>query len=152
MKLLISCIGKAKQASPQHQLYLDYIKRLSYKVECKEFEDKNPNLSMRKAKEAELLLSACAGYEHIIALDETGKNISSREFAEHIKTKQQQGVSSFVFIIGGADGLDESVLKKSNLIWSFGKVTWPHMLVRAMLAEQLYRTHTLLSGHPYHRD
>ncbi len=146
MKVLISAIGKAKPSSAQQQLYLDYIKRLPWKVESKEF------VASTKAREAEQLLAACAGYEYIIALDESGSLLSSREFSEHIGGLQQNGISSFAFIIGGADGLDQSVLKKAKLVWSFGRVTWPHMLVRGMLAEQLYRAHSVLSGHPYHRD
>lgn len=152
MKILIAAIGKAKTSSPQHQLYLDYTKRLPWRVECKEFEVKLTDTAQRKAREAELLLSACAGYEYIIALDESGSLLSSREFSQTVSNSQQQGISSFAFIIGGADGLDESIIKKAKIIWSFGRVTWPHMLVRALLAEQLYRTHSVISGHPYHRD
>ena len=99
-----------------------------------------------------MLLDACKGYERIVALDESGKTLSSREFADTLKNWQQQGNSSFAFVIGGADGLSEAVLKKSHLAWSLGRVTWPHMLVRALLAEQLYRAHSILSRHPYHRD
>ena len=87
-----------------------------------------------------------------IALDESGKTLSSREFADKISKWQQGGISSFAFIIGGADGLDDLVLKKAKVTWSFGRVTWPHLLVRALLAEQLYRAQTLISGHPYHRE
>ncbi len=151
MKILIAAIGKAK-SSPQQQLYADYVKRIPWKIECKEFESKLADTAQRKAKEAELLLGACAGYEHIIALDESGELLSSREFSTHLGKWQQQGLSSFAFVIGGADGLDASVLKKAKLVWSFGRVTWPHMLVRGMLAEQLYRAHSVISGHPYHRD
>ncbi|MEQ1790544.1 MAG: 23S rRNA (pseudouridine(1915)-N(3))-methyltransferase RlmH [Rickettsiales bacterium] len=152
MKISINAIGKAKSSSAHQMLYLDYIKRLPWKVQCKEFEVKTPDVTGRKSREAELLLTSCAGYEYIIALDESGSLLSSREFSEHLGNWQQQGISSFAFIIGGADGLDNSVLKKANLTWSFGRATWPHMLVRAMLAEQLYRAHSVLSGHPYHRD
>ncbi len=151
MKILIAAIGKAK-ASPQLQLYDDYVKRIPWKVQCKEFDTKISDSRQRKAREAELLLGACAGHEHIIALDESGDLLSSREFSGHILKCQQQGISSFAFIIGGADGLDGSILKKANLLWSFGRVTWPHMLVRGMLAEQLYRANSVISGHPYHRD
>lgn len=151
MRVTIAAIGKSK-ASPQQQLYADYIKRLPWKVECLEFDIKTPDPAQRKLKEAEALLSACAGHECVIALDESGKLLSSREFSEHIGNWQQQGISSFAFVIGGADGLDASVLKKARLVWSFGRVTWPHMLVRGLLAEQLYRAYSVLSGHPYHRD
>ena len=145
MRVLIAAIGKAK-ASPEHQLYTDYIKRLKWKMDCREF------AGAGKEREGELLLNACKGYEKLIALDESGKPLSSREFAQTISNWQQQGASSFAFIIGGADGLSDEVLKKSHLVWSLGRVTWPHMLVRALLAEQLYRAWSLLNNHPYHRD
>lgn len=150
MKLLIAAVGRAK-ASPEQQLYHDYAGRLKWKLECKEFEAKLADTAQRKAREAELLLAACKGYGKIIALDETGKNLSSAEFADHMKRWQGQGNSSFAFVIGGADGLDKIVLEKSHLVWSLGKVTWPHLLVRALLAEQLYRASSIISGHPYHR-
>ncbi len=150
MRLLIAAVGKAK-ASPEQQLYLEYAKRLKWKLECREFEAKLPDAAQRKAREAALLLEACRGYDKIIALDETGKNLSSAEFAEQLKRWQGQGHSSFAFIIGGADGLDKRVLEASHLAWSLGKVTWPHLLVRALLAEQIYRAYSIISGHPYHR-
>lgn len=150
MRILINAIGKAK-SGPERELYQDYVKRLPWKVVCKEFDVKLEG-AQRKAREGELLLAGCEGAEIVVALDESGKTLSSREFAEALKKWQGQGISSFAFVIGGADGLHESVLKKAHLTWSLGRVTWPHMLVRAMLAEQLYRASTLISGHPYHRD
>ena len=151
MKILIAAIGKFKK-SPEQEISLEYIKRLAWKVECKEFEVRQENTEKRKAKEAEILLAACAGYDAIIALDERGKNLSSLEFAAQIKNWQNTGKSSLAFIIGGADGLDASVALRADLLLSFGRLTWPHLLVRAMLAEQIYRAQTLISGHPYHRE
>ena len=150
MKAIISAIGKAK-AGPELQLYQEYVKRVPWPVTAREFDIKLSDHAQRKVKEGEQLLTGVAGCERIIALDETGKTLSSPEFARQIKDWQQQGASSFGFIIGGSDGLDAAVLKKANLIWSFGRVTYPHMLVRALLAEQLYRAHTIISGHPYHK-
>ena len=151
MKLLIAAIGKAK-ASPEHQLYLDYTKRLPWKIATKEFHIKLEDAAQRKAREGEELLAACAGYERLIALDESGKQLGSREFAAQLAGWQRSGSSSFAFIIGGSDGLSDAVLKKAHLVWSLGRVTWPHMLVRGLLAEQLYRAHSINTGHPYHRD
>jgi 23S rRNA (pseudouridine1915-N3)-methyltransferase len=151
MKILIAAIGKAK-ASPQQELFADYCKRLPWKVELKEFEAKLDDPVKRKAREGELLLEAAAKHDRLVALDERGRDLSSHEFAEHIKKWQSQGNSSLAFIIGGADGLSEGAVKKANLVWSLGRVTWPHMLVRPLLAEQLYRAHTLITGHPYHRQ
>lgn len=142
MRILIAAVGKMK-VSPEQQLYLEYTKRLKWKVECKEFD--------AKADAAAPLLAAAKGCDKMIALDESGKNLSSAEFADILKRWQGEGHSSFAFVIGGADGLHESVLKQSHLVWSLGKVTWPHMLVRALLAEQLYRAYSIITGHPYHR-
>ncbi len=150
MKLLIAAVGKAKP-SPEQQLFIDYTKRIPWKIALKEVESKQADLGKRKAREAELLLAACEGHTHMIALDETGKNLNSRELAATIATWQKNGVSSLVCVIGGADGLHDSVLNRAQLVLSFGRLTWPHMLVRALLAEQLYRTHSIISGHPYHR-
>lgn len=151
MRVTIAAIGKAK-ASPEEALYQQYIKRLPWKITHNEFDIRIDDPAKRKSKEAEKLLEASAGCDRLIALDERGKNLSSRELAETIQKWQQAGSSSFAFVIGGADGLDASVTAKADLLLSFGKVTWPHMLMRAMVAEQLYRTWSLISGHPYHRD
>jgi len=147
MKLLIAAIGKLKP-SPELQLYNDYMKRLPWKIALGEFDVRPAS----KEKEAEKLLAACRGYSRIIALDETGKQFSSPAFAKQLSTWQQQGHSSFAFVIGGADGLDASVLEASDLVWSLGALTWPHMLVRGLLAEQLYRSYSIITNHPYHRN
>ena len=147
MKILIAAIGKAKP-SPELQLYADYVKRLPWKITCQEFDVRPAS----KEKEAEKLLAVCVGYSRIIALDEAGKQFTSPEFAKQISGFQQQGHSSFAFIIGGADGLSDSVRKSAHLIWSLGSLTWPHMLVRGLLAEQLYRSYSILNNHPYHRN
>ncbi len=150
MKLLIAAVGKARP-SPEQQLQADYLKRLPWKITTKEIEDKSEPAQKRKAREGQLLLAACKGYGRFVALDESGKNLSSQEFADTLAAWQRQGESSFAFVIGGADGLDKTLTDAAHLVWSLGRVTWPHMLVRALLAEQLYRAHTLMSGHPYHR-
>ena len=85
-------------------------------------------------------------------LDEHAKMISSVEFAGLLATLRDQGVANLGFVIGGADGLDEGLKKSFNQGISFGKMVWPHMLVRAMLCEQLYRAASILAGAPYHRE
>ena len=87
----------------------------------------------------------------LILLDERGKNLSSADFAERIAGLRDGGRKSLVFVIGGPDGLDDLARARPTLIVSFGALTWPHQMVRVMLAEQLYRAVTILSGHPYHR-
>jgi 23S rRNA (pseudouridine1915-N3)-methyltransferase len=152
VKVTIAAIGKAKETSPETKLYCEYAKRSAWKISLKEFDIKHQDTNTRKSKEAEALLGAVASSSKLVALDERGKSTSSREFAQLIAKWQQQGVSSLGFVIGGADGLDEAVRKKADMLLSFGTATWPHMLVRAMLAEQIYRAQTILDNHPYHRD
>ena len=151
MRVLIAAIGKAK-AGPEQDLYIDYTRRLPWKITCSEHVIKAQNPTQKMQQESAQLLKACEGYERLIALDETGKQLSSQEFAQQMKSWQQEGFSSFAFAIGGSDGHSEELLKKAHLKWSFGRVTWPHMMVRPMLAEQLYRAHSIITGHPYHRE
>ncbi|HAE02350.1 MAG TPA: 23S rRNA (pseudouridine(1915)-N(3))-methyltransferase RlmH, partial [Rhodospirillaceae bacterium] len=84
--------------------------------------------------------------------DETGDDLTSRKLAAKFQTWQDSGTSDLVFLIGGADGLSDGLRQSASLLIRFGRVTWPHMLVRPMLAEQIYRCRQILDGHPYHRD
>ena len=101
--------------------------------------------------EGQLLLNAVPDGARIVVLDGIGKGLSSRALAETLDRWRDDGVRSTAFVIGGADGLDQAVLQRADLKLSLGPQTWPHMMVRAMLAEQLYRAQAILSGHPYHR-
>ena len=105
-----------------------------------------------KSREAELLRGVVPAGAKRIALDERGKALHSRDFAEMLGAWRDDGVRDIAFLIGGAVGLDESLRRESDLVLNFGNLTWPHMLARVMLAEQLYRAYSILSGHPYHRD
>lgn len=88
----------------------------------------------------------------IVALDERGKSIASVEFSRLLAKWRDAGETRVTFIIGGSDGLPENVKKNARMTLAFGTQTWPHLLVRPMLAEQIYRAITILSGHPYHRE
>lgn len=87
----------------------------------------------------------------IVSLDETGTLADSRELAQWLARWQQDGMAEVRFLIGAADGLPEAARAGSDRLLALGRMTWPHLLVRAMLAEQLYRALTILAGHPYHR-
>lgn len=151
MQVTIAAIGKMK-ASAEQDILNQYIKQLPWSVTIKEIDiKKNLSGDQLKSAEAEKLLQACTSAHRLIALDERGKSLGSEALAKQIGDWQQDGCSHLGVIIGGADGLDVSVRQKADLILSFGAMTWPHMMVRAMLSEQLYRTHTILTGHPYHR-
>lgn len=103
------------------------------------------------AREGERLLAALGRGDYVIALDERGTELSTRELAAWLKTRMLEG-EDLAFVIGGPDGLAPEVLARSQLRWSLSRLTLPHALVRVLLAEQLYRAHSLLAGHPYHRD
>jgi len=152
MRTHILAISKWKKG-PEQALFESYSNRLRPKPVLKELEvrKKLSGLELKQA-EAELLLESVPKGAVIVALDERGKTMPSREFANRIQAWQDQGRGDIAFIIGGADGLDESVRASCDLLISFGSMTWPHMLVRPMLAEQLFRAHSILAGHPYHRD
>lgn len=153
MQVILAAIGKIKSGSPAAQLFDEYKKRLPYTLTVKELDEKKPLPSaQRMEREAELLLAACEGADRIIALDERGKELSSPQFAKQIGEWQQEGMSKLAFVIGGQDGLSPEIRKKAHLVLCFGKLTWPHMLVRPLLVEQLYRAHTILTNHPYHRE
>ncbi len=88
----------------------------------------------------------------LVLLDERGKNLSSEDLAGRIGLLRDSGRKAAIVAIGGADGHDASFRDQAELVLSFGALTWPHQLVRVMLAEQLYRVTTILAGHPYHRS
>lgn len=151
MHIVVAAIGRAK-AGAERDLFTAYTSRLPWRIDLKEIEiKKEAALETRRAREGEALLAAAPAGARIIALDERGKGENSEAFAKRLGMWRDDGVRSVVFIIGGADGLDDSVRKRADAVLNFGSMTWPHMLVRAMLAEQLYRAHTILTGHPYHR-
>ena len=152
MRILIAAVGRAR-TGPLRDLYDLYVRRLAWPVALREVEVRQTLPAGRlKAREAGLLLASVPDGAAVIALDERGRALSSLEFAERIGRWRDDGAADLAFLIGGADGHDESVRGRADLLLSFGAMTWPHMLVRAMLAEQLYRAQTILSGHPYHRE
>lgn len=152
MRVLIAAIGRCR-AGPERDLFQAYVKRARWPIELKELELKGKfGGPVRKEKESELLATTIPEGAVTIALDEKGKPLASDDLARRIGAWQTEGRSSFVFLIGGADGLTGALRQRSDLVLSFGAATWPHLLVRTMLAEQLYRAETILAGHPYHRQ
>lgn len=148
----IRAIGKLKTNTPEFTLIADYLKKMREKVEIHEYVEKK-NLTDLELKNAEatLLLSGIEQGDFVVALDEHGQTLSSREFAQELK-KAKDKAQNIIFMIGGANGHGNKVLKRANLMLSFGRMTLPHFLMRVVLAEQLYRAKTIWDGHPYHRD
>jgi len=151
VRIVIAAVGRGR-ASPVETLYDDYIARLPWKAELKEVELKGPRPpAAAKEEEGRALLRAIPAGAFVIALDGRGEALSSEAFAARLKRLQDEGTKTLAFVIGGAEGLDGAVLTAARLTLSLGAMTWPHLLVRAMLAEQLYRAASIIAGHPYHR-
>jgi 23S rRNA (pseudouridine1915-N3)-methyltransferase len=108
--------------------------------------------ALLKEREAQLILKALPSGTPLIALDEHGALWSSRDFADRLALWRDQGMGELAFAIGGAEGLGAPVLDHAQATVSLGPMTWPHLLVRGMLLEQLYRAQQILAGHPYHRE
>jgi 23S rRNA (pseudouridine1915-N3)-methyltransferase len=109
------------------------------------------NAGAAVADEGRRLLALLRAEDFVVALDERGRAFSTGEFAAWLRERMRQG-RDLVFLIGGPDGLADAVLARSNLRWSLSRLTFPHALVRILLAEQLYRAHSVLARHPYHRE
>lgn len=103
------------------------------------------------AKEGERLLHGLRPGDYVVALDERGRQYSSVDLAQRLDRWLAAGHSALAFVIGGPEGLAEPVRSRADELWSLGMLTWPHGLVRLMLAEQLYRAWTIRQGHPYHK-
>ncbi|HYD32794.1 MAG TPA: 23S rRNA (pseudouridine(1915)-N(3))-methyltransferase RlmH [Azospirillaceae bacterium] len=152
MRLWLAAVGRSR-AGAVRNLYEEYAGRLSWPLTLREVEVKKrlPPEELKR-QEAELLLAAIPPQATMVALDERGQTLTSQIFAAKMGTWRDAGVSDIAFLIGGADGHGEAVRQRANLLLALGAMTWPHMLVRGMLAEQLYRAQQILAGHPYHRD
>jgi len=142
LRLRILAVGRCRDAAIA-ELTRRYLARSAFPVELVELQP--------RGGEAEAILAALPAEGRTVALDERGRDLASAELAALLGRWRDEGLRLVTFVIGGADGLDAAVLDRAALCLAFGRATWPHMLVRPMLAEQLYRAGTILSGHPYHR-
>lgn len=147
------------KAGPERELVARYLDRfakagpplgLEWSGISEVAESRAQTAVQRKQEEARKLTEFASGSE-LILLDETGVNLGSEGFATRLAAFRDAGPRQLVLAIGGADGHDPELRRSAALTLSFGVMTWPHQMVRIMLAEQLYRATTILSGHPYHR-
>ena len=151
MEITIAAIGKLK-SSPELELFNHYIKLSGWKVNLREFEEKrNLSVAERRQSEESFLFSAVPDGAVKVIMDERGKIIRSTAFAEKMSMWQEQN-GKIAFLIGGADGFSDEARTKADFLLSLGQMTWPHFLARVMLAEQIYRAKTIITGHPYHRE
>ncbi len=139
------------------EAYDEYVTRLgpSLKIGLTQIEagSRSGSRTVRSAMEAEgeRLLAALRKDDYAVVLDERGSEMTTRELAAWLGNRMREG-QDLAFLIGGPDGFAPEVLARANLRWSLSRLTFPHALVRVVLAEQLYRAHSVLTNHPYHRD
>jgi 23S rRNA (pseudouridine1915-N3)-methyltransferase len=156
MKLHICAVGRMRTIDAERKVFDDYLTRFNRTARAlglgplleHEVEDRKGG---GMAAEADLLLRAVPAGAFLVAMDERGTVMSSPEFATQLAKWRDDGRQDLAFIIGGADGIAPSLRTRADATLSFGRMVWPHILVRVMLAEQLYRAATILGGGPYHR-
>ncbi|NJO36138.1 MAG: 23S rRNA (pseudouridine(1915)-N(3))-methyltransferase RlmH [Rhodospirillales bacterium] len=152
MRIMLLTVGRDR-GGPTAELVDTYVKRCPWPVELIEIPQQSQGDKARRLGiEAEKIEKALPGNAALILLDERGDNLSSTDLAGRIERFREDGRHTLAFVIGGADGLAPSLTGRADLRLAFGRATWPHRLVRVMLAEQIYRASTILSGHPYHRE
>ena len=160
MKLVIHAVGRLKEPA-EKALVEDYLRRAKPLLrrmgitdvvvrELPESRAETPEL--RKRREADDILKRIDGKAPVLLLDERGEDMTSRAFATWLRKLAGRGGKELVIIIGGPDGVDERLRERADVTVAFGRMTWPHRLVRVMLAEQLYRAGSIAAGLPYHRD
>lgn len=159
MKIVVHAVGRMK-TGPEQLLADRYFDRfaksgsalgLEFGGVAETAESRARTADERRREEAARLEQAMSPDTALILLDERGKNLSSEEFASRMAALRDRGRKRLAIAIGGADGHDAALRGRAELVLSFGAQTWPHQMVRIMLAEQLYRAATILAGHPYHR-
>jgi 23S rRNA (pseudouridine1915-N3)-methyltransferase len=159
VKLYLVGVGRLKPG-PERDLVARYAERCSASgrnigftaFEMREIDESRARRPEdRKAEEAASILGLLPAQTKTICLDERGRALSSEDFAQKLGDWRDSGAGSCALVIGGPDGLDGSLREKADLTLAFGAMTWPHQIVRALAAEQIFRAITILSGHPYHR-
>jgi 23S rRNA (pseudouridine1915-N3)-methyltransferase len=159
VRLFLVCVGRLK-AGPERELVARYVERATGSARTNGFagfqlreieEGRARRPDDRKAEEAKAIVALLPAGTRLLAFDERGAPLSSEAFAADLGRARDEGLAATALVIGGPDGLDPALRDSASRIIAFGTMTWPHQLVRAMAAEQVYRAMTILSGHPYHR-
>ncbi|MEZ5923697.1 MAG: 23S rRNA (pseudouridine(1915)-N(3))-methyltransferase RlmH [Hyphomicrobiaceae bacterium] len=160
MRLTIAAVGRLKTGA-ERELVSRYLGRIDALGRTLAFgplrivelsESRATAVSRRKSDEAEALLKASKPAERRVALDESGKCLTSQAFAAFLRSERDAGTSDLAFLLGGPDGHGDEALRGNRLALSLSAMTLPHGLARVVLVEQLYRALTIVAGHPYHRD
>ena len=159
MRLILTAVGRMKKG-PEQELCSRYLDRARASarqagftgVEIREFAESQARDAVgRMADEARMILDAVPSGSRLVLLDERGKSLTSKTFADDM-VQARETAAAYVIALGGPDGHGADLRSKANSVISFGAMTWPHQLARIMAAEQMYRAITILNGHPYHRE
>lgn len=150
-KIDIIAVGRLRKG-PLFELAEEYIKRTKWPVNVSEIESNLKDTHAAFLDEAKQIRARIDDRAFVIVLDERGNGLRSLDFAKTLQNFQDSGEKHIQFIIGGADGLSDDIKDRANMLLSFGQQTWPHLLARVMLLEQIYRAQQILAGHPYHRE
>jgi len=160
MRLIVAAVGRAR-ATPEQtlcELYWERAAALGPKLGFGKLEriiidaSRAGTAAKRIGEEASKLTNRLPHPAHRIVLDEAGSSLSSEAFANHLRELRDRSGRDLVFVIGGPDGLARNLREAADERLAFGPQTWPHLLVRVMLSEQIYRAFAILAGHPYHRQ
>jgi 23S rRNA (pseudouridine1915-N3)-methyltransferase len=138
-------------SGPEAEMFARYNERLRPRLALVELPDGKGAAAEIKRREADAILAALPDNAFVVALDLGPSAPSSEAFAARLTNWMETG-KPLAFVIGGAEGLEARVIARADAVLSLGPLTWPHMLVRAMLAEQIYRARAIAAGHPYHRS
>jgi 23S rRNA (pseudouridine1915-N3)-methyltransferase len=159
MRIGLLAVGRLK-AGPERELATRYTERFDalarriglHPLDVREIDESRARRpEARRADEAKALAALLPSAQRWLVLDERGRHLSSAAFAQVLADARDTGSEAFTLLIGGPDGIEEGLRERASLVVALGAMTWPHQLVRVLLAEQLYRAATILSGHPYHR-
>ena len=150
MRFHIIAVGRLRRGV-EGDLFEHFQSRIRWPLDIHEIDDRKSGTDGRKAREGKAILAAIPDGAMVAVLDGKGRDLGSEGLAARIGDWRDSGICDVAFVIGGADGLAEDVRRRADLVLAFGRATWPHLLVRGMLAEQLYRAQQILAGHPYHR-
>jgi 23S rRNA (pseudouridine1915-N3)-methyltransferase len=149
-RIVVIAVGRAQAASPESVLFARYAARLKPPLRLVEVADGTGSAAETRRREGAAILAAIPEGALLVALDQGGVAEGTEAFAARLGRWREAG-RDLAFAIGGAEGLDRSVLERAGHVMSLGPLTWPHLLARALLAEALFRADSLLRGHPYHR-
>ncbi|HJO69848.1 MAG TPA: 23S rRNA (pseudouridine(1915)-N(3))-methyltransferase RlmH [Rhodospirillales bacterium] len=156
LRVHVLAVGRTRRGrrrdGPESALFASYAQRITPPPVLREIAHESAlGAGEARVREGKSLLGAVPESARVVALDEGGRTLSSEALARQLERWQDQGARDVAFVIGGPAGLDAAVTLRADLVLSLGPMTWPHLLVRGLIAEQIYRAQSILSGHPYHR-